>query len=106
MIFLVYLCFFAWPYTSCEEFDGEQTFKSNFTTNHAHCYGSLGVYNDQLLALGAGDWPGEGVRKGSKSANVPYFSGLNQILNPEVRNKVEILNETEESWTEIADFPL
>ncbi|CBY12154.1 unnamed protein product [Oikopleura dioica] len=77
----VYLCFFAWPYNSCEEFDGEQTVKSNFTTNHAHCYGSLGVYNDQLLALGAGDWPGEGVR-----------------------NKVEILKE--ETWIEIADFPL
>jgi hypothetical protein len=66
-LFLVYLCFFAWPYTSCEEFDGEQTLKSNLTTNHAHCYGSLGVYNDQLLAIGAGDWPGEGVRKGSKA---------------------------------------
>ncbi|CBY34839.1 unnamed protein product [Oikopleura dioica] len=77
----VYLCFFAWPYNSCEEFDGEQTVKSNFTTNHAHCYGSLGVYNDQLLALGAGDWPGEGVR-----------------------NKVEILKN--ETWIEIADFPL
>jgi len=33
------------------------------------------------LALGAGDWPGEGVR-----------------------NKVEILKE--ETWIEIADFPL
>ena len=55
--------------------------KSNFSTNYAHCYGSLGEYNNQLLAIGAGDWPGEGVE-----------------------NKVELL--VDDSWKPIADFPL
>ena len=78
---IVYLCFFNYPYKNCEEFDGISSTNSFLSTNHVHCYGSLGEYNQQMVVLGAGDRPGQ-----------------------EVRRKVELLEVG--GWKEIADFPV
>ncbi|CBY12156.1 unnamed protein product [Oikopleura dioica] len=77
----VYLCFFNYPYKNCEEFDGISSTNSFLSTNHVHCFGTLGEYKNQMVVLGAGDLPGQ-----------------------EVRRKVEILEIG--GWKEIADFPV
>lgn len=79
--FLVYLCFFSYPYKTCQEFDGNDVTDSYLRTNFEHCYGSMGIYNDSMVVLGAGDWPGEKVRR-----------------------KVEQLEVG--GWKEIAEFPV
>ncbi|CAG5079622.1 Oidioi.mRNA.OKI2018_I69.PAR.g9298.t1.cds [Oikopleura dioica] len=77
----VYLCFFSYPYKTCQEFDGNDVTDSYLRTNFEHCYGSMGIYNDSMVVLGAGDWPGEKVRR-----------------------KVEQLEVG--GWKEIAEFPV
>ena len=75
---LVFLCFYASPYTKCEEFDGEASELNPAIAQNSHRYGALAVYGTGLLAVG------------SNTANA--------------RNKVELLN-IGGGWQEVADHP-
>ena len=74
----VFLCFYASPYTKCEEFDGEMSELNPAITTNSHRYGAIAVYGTGLLAVG------------SNTANA--------------RNKVELLN-IGGGWQAVADHP-
>jgi len=74
----VFLCFYASPYTKCEEFDGEMSELNPALTTNSHRYGAIAVYGTGLLAVG------------SNTSNA--------------RNKVELLN-IGGGWQAVADHP-
>jgi hypothetical protein len=72
------LCFYASPYTKCEEFDGEMSELNPALTTNSHRHGALAVYGTGLLAVGS--------------------------VTSSVANKVELLN-IGGGWQEVADHP-
>ncbi|CBY23939.1 unnamed protein product [Oikopleura dioica] len=74
----VFLCFYASPYTKCEEFDGESSEQNPAITTNSHRYGALAVYGTGLLAVGS--------------------------TTTSVANKVELLN-IGGGWQAVADHP-